>query len=67
MALVPNWRKQMSSYGQKPGWWVRAKAAHWSHVGPFDTAVEAAEYAQKHCVPANGWSRISITYKSTTR
>ena len=55
------------TYGQKIGWWVRAKAAHWSHVGPFDTAVEAAEYAQQEYTHTKGWSRISINYKSTNR
>jgi len=55
------------SYGQRVGWWARGKAAHWSHVGPFPTAVEAAQYAEKYMPVDGGWSRVSITYKSTTR
>lgn len=55
------------SYGQKPGWWARGKAAHWSNVGPFDTAVEAAEYAERYMPVDKGWSRVSITHKRTSR
>lgn len=53
---------------QKAGWWVRAKAAHWSNIGPFVCAKDAAVYMDEQ-YPANDsdWSHRSITYKSTNR
>lgn len=55
------------TYGQRPGWWARGKAAHWSHVGPFDTATEAAAYAEEYMPVDAGWSRVSVNYKKTNR
>lgn len=47
------------------GWWASGKAVHRSRVGPFTTAVEAAEYAERYMPVAEGWSHVRISYNST--
>lgn len=48
------------------GWWVSAtsKVGHPSRVGPFQTAVEAAGFADEERPPSEGWSHIRISYRS---
>jgi len=46
--------------GRGREWWVHATACHRSIVGPYDSASEAATYADVHRSHADGWRKVSI-------